>query len=372
MSTAAVSTSSLYQELQAYFQQRGSDLQQLGQSLQSGDLAGAQQEFTAIQTLAQGGPFANGDPFSNSQREQDFNAVGQALQSGNVASAQQAFAQLESTFQSQGAPAETAQPQPPYIINLGPSPSVPITTSPTGSTTPGGGTGIVVNLGTVTAGEQIQIDVNNTANGGEQVSVSISNPSSANPGSANPQPQQSAATQAYLQQRGSDLQQLSQALQSGNLTSAQQEYTAIQTLAQSGPFTNGAAFSRSQREQDFNAVGQALQSGDVASAQQAFSQLESTFQSQPSTSAGGTGSETEIVVNIGSAPAGEQLQIGLNNTGNGTEQVTVSASNPQNQNPEQFTFNLNQNSNQEILINLFNGNSSSQTQAQGSAVNVAA
>ncbi len=44
MSTAAVSSNSIYQELRSYFQQRRSDLQQLGKDLQSGDLSSAQQE----------------------------------------------------------------------------------------------------------------------------------------------------------------------------------------------------------------------------------------------------------------------------------------------------------------------------------------
>src|SRR5260370_28094122 len=113
MSTAAVSTNSLYQELQAYFQQRGSDLQQLGKALQSGDLAGAQQEFSAIQNLGQSGPFANGNAFRISQREQDFAAIGQALQAGDLAGAQQAFAQLKSTFQQQ----RRLHP-PPVAVNL--------------------------------------------------------------------------------------------------------------------------------------------------------------------------------------------------------------------------------------------------------------
>ena len=84
MSTAAVSTSSIYQELQTFFQARNSDLKQLGQALQSGDLAGAQQEFSAIQNLGQSGPFANGNAFKVSQREQDFAAIGQALQAGET------------------------------------------------------------------------------------------------------------------------------------------------------------------------------------------------------------------------------------------------------------------------------------------------
>ena len=76
MSTTGTPTSSLYQELQTYFHQRSSDLQQLGQALQKGDLAVAQQEFKVIQDLAQSGPFANGDAFKISQRQQDFTALG--------------------------------------------------------------------------------------------------------------------------------------------------------------------------------------------------------------------------------------------------------------------------------------------------------
>jgi len=45
-------------------------------ALQRGDLAGAQQEFKAIQDLAQSGPFANGDAFKISQRQQEFTALG--------------------------------------------------------------------------------------------------------------------------------------------------------------------------------------------------------------------------------------------------------------------------------------------------------
>jgi len=206
--------------------------------------------------------------------------------------------------------------------------------------------------------------------------------------------------QAYIQQRRSDAQQLGQALQSGDLAGAQQEYNAIQTLAQTGPFANGDAFSVSARQQDFDAIGQALQAGDLAGAQQAFAQLQSTFHPQQSlqpqgppvevivnlgsSGAASTGSSSavtqptaqpvspapstqapsgpEIIVNLGNAPAGEQITIGLNNTGNGTEQVTLSVANQQNQNPEQITFNLSQNSNEQIVLNLFNSSTSSPAQ----------
>jgi len=100
MSTSAVSSSSLYQQLQSYFQTRNSDVQQLGQALQSGDLQTAQTEFNNITALGQGGPFSSGNAFRVSQREQDFNQIGQALQNGDLAGAQSAFANLQSTFPS--------------------------------------------------------------------------------------------------------------------------------------------------------------------------------------------------------------------------------------------------------------------------------
>jgi hypothetical protein len=62
-------------------------------------LAGAEQDFNSIQSLAQSGPF-HGKAFGVNQREQDFSAIGQALQSGNISGAKQDFAQLESTFSS--------------------------------------------------------------------------------------------------------------------------------------------------------------------------------------------------------------------------------------------------------------------------------
>jgi hypothetical protein len=82
-----------------FFQSRHSELQDLGQSLQSGNLAGAEQDFNSIQSFAQNGPF-HGKAFGVNQREQDFSAIGQALQSGDISGAQQDFAKLESTFAS--------------------------------------------------------------------------------------------------------------------------------------------------------------------------------------------------------------------------------------------------------------------------------
>ncbi len=124
MSTTAtaVSSSSLSQQIHQYFQTRQGDLQQLGNALGNGDLAGAQAAFTAIANLGKNGPSASGNPFFNSTREQDFVAVGKALQSGDLQGAQQAFATLKSTFQ-QGAtnnPATTDnQVGPEIVLNIG-------------------------------------------------------------------------------------------------------------------------------------------------------------------------------------------------------------------------------------------------------------
>lgn len=137
MSTAAVSSSSIYQELQTFYQTRKTDLQQLGQALQSGDLTGAQTAYTALTTLGQNGPFANSEPFRKADRDQDFIAIGQALQSGDLAGAQQAFATLESTFHKQSvvatpSPASSEPVDNPIIINIG----FPVTTNPTGYANP--------------------------------------------------------------------------------------------------------------------------------------------------------------------------------------------------------------------------------------------
>jgi len=152
MSTSAVSSASLSQQLEQYFQTRRSDLQQLGQALAQGDLAGAQTAYNNIVTLGQSGPAANGEPFLNSQREQDFAAIGQALQAGDLAGAQQAFAALKASAEKQ------SQEQ--------------------GSNNTGTGPEIVLNLsnnGGSANPEQITININPANGGGEQVSIGIGN-----------------------------------------------------------------------------------------------------------------------------------------------------------------------------------------------------
>lgn len=198
MSTVAVSSSSLHQQLQTFFQTRLSDVQQLGQSLQSGDLAGAQQAFNAISQLGQNGPFASGDPFLSSQREQAFTAIGNALQSGNLAGAQQAFATLKSTSRLHGGAAggSTGAEPPVVILNIGnltgasssssagaTSSSGPTSTAAaSASSTAASGPEIVINLGAGNGSspEQVTLNLSNQANGGEQLTVGVGNQQGAN------------------------------------------------------------------------------------------------------------------------------------------------------------------------------------------------
>ena len=99
--------------LLATFQQRRNDFQQLAQSLQSGDLAGAQAAFTDLTNLSQNSKA--GASSSTSQIGQDFAAIGQALQSGDLAGAQQAFAtfqqDVKGAFQPPSQNSQAAQQQ---------------------------------------------------------------------------------------------------------------------------------------------------------------------------------------------------------------------------------------------------------------------
>jgi len=161
MSTAAVSASPANLQLQQYFHTRQTDLHELGKALDTGDVAGAQTAYNNIVQLGQNGPFSSGNPFSNPQREQDFAAIGAALQSGNLAAAQQAFSSLKATFEKNNG----GQPAP--ISNPLPDPGTP---------SPAVGPEIILNLSNSSVSptpEPITIDLNPTAGGGEQVSLSI-------------------------------------------------------------------------------------------------------------------------------------------------------------------------------------------------------
>jgi hypothetical protein len=101
------------------------------------------------------------------------------------------------------------------------------------------------------------------------------------------------STPNYFKERRADLEQLNQALKSGDLVSAQQDYNNLVTLGKND-LQRDNPFLRSDRGQDFNEIGAALQNGDLSGAQQAFAALQSTFKVPPP-SAGGTDSGVNVI-----------------------------------------------------------------------------
>jgi DNA-binding FadR family transcriptional regulator len=98
---------------------------------------------------------------------------------------------------------------------------------------------------------------------------------------------------SLMNQWKQDFKQLASALQNGDLTGAQQAYTALQQLQQSSqsssqsPSGQPASSSGNPIQNDFAALGQALQSGDLNAAQSAFSQLQSDMKAASQNGASG-------------------------------------------------------------------------------------
>lgn len=112
MSTSSISLLSASTQSQALTlaQQIQQDFKQLAGSLQSGDIAGAQKAYAALQKLlpsqSQNGTSSaqsSSQPSSSSTNPivNDFNALGKALQSGDLTAAQSAFSTLKSDLKSQ-------------------------------------------------------------------------------------------------------------------------------------------------------------------------------------------------------------------------------------------------------------------------------
>jgi hypothetical protein len=87
----------------------------------------------------------------------------------------------------------------------------------------------------------------------------------------------------YLGERRPEVQQLNDALKSGDLAAAQTAYNNLVALGNTVLHKDNP-FLRSDRAADFNAIGSALQNGDLTGAQQAFAALEATFKQPTSAS----------------------------------------------------------------------------------------
>ena len=108
---SAIST--LLSSAQAPQSSRRQDFAQLASALQSGNLAGAQQAYGALQQGqgASGGSSTSINNSVNNPITTDFAALGKALSSGDLNGAQSAFSQLQSDLKSaqgtQQGPAQT-------------------------------------------------------------------------------------------------------------------------------------------------------------------------------------------------------------------------------------------------------------------------
>jgi outer membrane protein assembly factor BamD (BamD/ComL family) len=81
------------------------------------------------------------------------------------------------------------------------------------------------------------------------------------------------------QQIQPDFEQLGQALESGNLSAAQEDFATLEQLLPENNSTAAAA-SNHPMAQAFNRLSQDLKSGNLSAAQQAYANIQQDFQSQ--------------------------------------------------------------------------------------------
>lgn len=190
MSLSGISLSSLppTNQSQSPFQQFTTEFRQLGQDLQAGNLTQAQQDFV---TLTQDAPKGQ----SNSTVTQLFTQLGQDLQAGNLTGAQQDYSTLHQDLQ--GVFANRVRPH---------QHTEPPTQGGAGQTQP---------------------------------------PTQGGAGQTEPPTQGGAGPNSSLAQ---EFNVLGQALQSGNLSAAQQAYTIIAQDFQGFSSSSGAASSSTQNQ----------------------------------------------------------------------------------------------------------------------------
>lgn len=110
MSVLGIMSSSLLnlgvQSMQNRMQTARKEFQQLGQDLQSGNLAAAQTDFATLQQMqpqsTSSASTSSSSTQSTSPITQDFNQLVADLKAGNTTAAQQDYAKIQQDFQSQG------------------------------------------------------------------------------------------------------------------------------------------------------------------------------------------------------------------------------------------------------------------------------
>ena len=136
-----------------------------------------------------------------------------------------------------------------------------------------------------------------------------------------------ASLQADLKKQAQDFTDLSSALQSGDLSSAQSAFTAFQQDITNMQQTSGGQQSgqNNQLTTDMSSLGSALQSGDLSGAQKAFSTLQQDMQKVRR----GHHHHKEASLEADSTKTNSDSSDLLNGTGNASDTSDTSALNGQ-------------------------------------------
>jgi len=364
MATSAI-TSSIFHEIQSYQQRGRADVRELANALKTGNLDAARQAFNDLAKLGSNAPGGNAPASSaNPQVVQAFQAIGQALQSGDLAGAQSAFAALQSAVKNNGN--SNAQPSSPaVIVNIGQSGAAAGTES------------IHQQLqdfrnarksGVAQLGTALQSGDLNAAQQAYSALVALGQNGPSKNGAVF---QRSDRAQAFAA--------IGQALQSGDLAGAQQAFANLQTALHTPgtQFTQPAPTPGPVPEVIINlGGGGATGSGPVPEVVINIDNQGTPI--TPSATAGGAPpTNPELVVNIASgngsgANTAEEIQINFGGNNNSNGQLTIDLSPLHGaQSGEQVKIDFTQGSNKnELIVNLFNNNANNPT--SGSSLSVQA
>jgi hypothetical protein len=331
MATAAVSSSSLQQTLESYVQQRGTDLQQLGQALESGDLTAAQSAYSALKTLAQNGPFSDSHAFNLMRRQSEFAAIGRDLESGNLTAARRAFAELRGNRASDPAGAEGSQTVPPAVV--------------------------------------IEISVQGAA--AADAAASSAAASTATPASAAPAPTVATPilTAAPVPTVASSI---LTAVPTGAVAVPPPPEVLI-NLTLGGGNSGGIEIDLTLPNPVTPAPTTAAPPSSAASSTTASSSAASPAATAGASASAAAGSTPEIVVNLnaGSLAAGSEITIGVSQSANGGEQFSLGIGTQANPSQEQINISLAQSANEQIVLNLLGaGSGGAASSAPGTLINI--
>lgn len=284
------------QQWQNPFRQIKQDFNQLASALQSGNLSDAQSAYASIQQLLQAqqnSSNSNTSSTGSNTLQTDFAALGQALQSGDLTQAQSAFSQLQSDFQAGRRSTTGAAGAPPWLQQQ-PAQDQYVPSASQGQN----------------PAEEALEDYTQLANAlqsgnltdAQSAYSSLQQLLPAEQNSSNSSVRSNAPTTIQ-----SDFAALGQALSTGNLTQAQSAFSQLQSDLQTPSQPAGGAVATppdptqnpaQQVRQDYVQLASALQSGNLTTAQSAFTALEQALKTQTgTTSTSSTSSSTTSTSN---------------------------------------------------------------------------